>query len=71
MLDLESGQLEWLSNHLGHTVDIHRSFYRLQESTIEMAKVSKVLLAVDSGKVSKYKGKKLDDIDANLNFEGR
>ncbi|XP_064619453.1 uncharacterized protein LOC135482903 [Lineus longissimus] len=49
VLGLKEGELEWLSNHMGHTVDIHRQSYRLHESIIEMAKVSTILLAKDSG----------------------
>ena len=45
--------LNWLSRHLGHDVRVHREFYRIHESTIEIAKVSKLLLAVDGGKTSK------------------
>lgn len=55
--------MEWLSNHLGHKVDIHKDIYRQHESTVELAKVSKILLAVEQGKVAKYKGRKLEDID--------
>ena len=45
--------LNWLARHLGHDVRVHREFYRIHESTIEIAKVSKLLLAVDGGKTSK------------------
>ena len=40
-------RLEWLARHLGHDIRVHRDFYRLNESTIEIAKVSKLLLTVD------------------------
>lgn len=49
MIDLNQGELEWLSNHLGHELQIHKSFYRLHESTIELSKVSRLLMAVDAG----------------------
>ena len=55
--------LNWLARHLGHDVRVHREFYRIHESTIEIAKVSKLLLAVDGGKISKWAGKCLDEID--------
>ncbi|XP_064650306.1 uncharacterized protein LOC135501856 [Lineus longissimus] len=63
ILGLKSGELEWLGNHLGHTVEIHKDSYRLHESTIEMAKVSKVLLAIKSGTARNFKGKSLDEIE--------
>lgn len=65
LFDLTSGELEWLSNHMGHDLNIHKDFYRLHESTIEMTKVSKLLLAVDKGEASKFAGKQLDEIDLN------
>lgn len=65
LLSLDAGELEWVSNHLGHNVDINRTSYRLHESTIECAKVAKLLLAVESGTVSKYKGSTLEDLELN------
>jgi hypothetical protein len=58
---LKEGELEWLSNHLGHSLDVHKTNYRLHESTVELAKVSKLLLVVDSGKCHQLKEKSLDD----------
>ena len=67
--DLQPGELEWLAQHLGHTVEIHRSAYRLHESTIELAKVSKLLIAIDSGNISTFKGKSLTDINIDGEFK--
>ena len=41
--NFKSGELEWL----GHSVDIHKESYRLHENTIEMAEVSKILIAIE------------------------
>lgn len=65
LFDLNQGELEWLSNHMGHDLNIHKDFYRLHDSTIEMAKVSRLLMAVDSGKAAEFVGKKLTDINLN------
>ena len=46
---LSEVDIDWLARHLGHDVRIHRKFYRLHHSTTELARVSKLLLAVDSG----------------------
>lgn len=67
IVDMTNSELDWLANHLGHNIDVHRDFYRLQESTLELAKVSKLLIAVDEGKASKLAGKKLDEIELNGN----
>ena len=67
IVDMTNSELDWLANHLGHDISVHREFYRLQESTLELAKVSKLLIAVDEGKASQFAGKKLDEIELNGN----
>ena len=62
IFDLNSGELEWLSNHMGHDLNIHKDFYRLHDSTIEIAKVSRLLMAIDSGKAARFAGKQLTEI---------
>ena len=49
VFDLKEGEMQWLANHMGHELHIHRDFYRPHESTVEIAKVSRILMAVDSG----------------------
>lgn len=57
-----------LARHLGHEHDVrvHREFYHLQKSAVELTNVSRLLLAVDQGEAQKYTGKELKDI----NIEG-
>ena len=55
-------EVDWLARHLGHDIRVHREFYRLHESSTELAKVSKLLLAVDSGNINKMAGKSLTDM---------
>lgn len=62
LFDMKEFELEWLSNHLGHSVTVHRNFYRLRESAVELAKMSKLLITVESGNVGKYAGKNLEEI---------
>ena len=38
--------VDWPARHLGRDVRVHREFYRFHESTTELAKVSKLSLAV-------------------------
>lgn len=47
---------------MGHDINIHEAIYRLQDSTIEMAKVSRLLMAVDSGRMKEFAGKTLAEI---------
>ena len=71
IIDLERNELEWLANHLGHNLDVHKQYYRLSDSAVELAKVSRLLMAVDAGKGKELLGKKLDEINLNgkVNFE--
>ena len=62
VVDLKSGELKWLANHLGHEVNIHENVYRLQDSVVELAKVSRLLMAVDEGKLCSFAGKSLQGI---------
>lgn len=65
VLSLKESEVDWLARHLGHGIQVHRDFYRLHESTIEIAKVSKLLLTVDQGEAIKFAGKSLAEIDLN------
>jgi hypothetical protein len=47
---------------MGHQLNIHETVYRLHDSTVELAKVSRLLMAVDSGKMREFSGKSLDEI---------
>uniref|UniRef100_A0AAV2L5I1 Uncharacterized protein n=1 Tax=Knipowitschia caucasica TaxID=637954 RepID=A0AAV2L5I1_KNICA len=48
---------------------ILRQYYRLPEGTLELAKISKVLMAMEQGRVTEFEGKSLDQIQ--IEPEGR
>lgn len=52
-----------MAEHLGHTLGVHNSHYRLQEPVIEMAQLSRLLIAIEDGKANEFVGKKLSDIN--------
>lgn len=60
--DLSENDLRWLAEHLGHNIDVHREYYRLQQSTVELSKVSRLLMAIDEGNAANIAGKTLADI---------
>ena len=62
ILNLQECDLDILAGFLGHNIQVHRNFYRLPQETLQLAKVSKVLLAYDRGQIASYKGKNLDEI---------
>ena len=47
---------------LGHDSRVHNKFYCLNESVVEPAKVSKLLISTDKGRMHKYARKYVDDI---------
>ena len=49
-------------DHLGHTMDVHRVHYRQTSDLLERVDVAKILLIQDMGLVSKYRGKRIEDI---------
>ena len=50
-----------------HDITVHRQYYRLHDSSVELAKISKILLKVDGSDPEGWKGCRLDDINLNLN----
>jgi len=66
IFELKEGEVDWLARHLSHDIRVHRDYYKLHDSSIELAKVSKLLLAVDNGKPGQWKGKQLDEIDLEM-----
>ncbi|XP_071357180.1 uncharacterized protein [Trachinotus anak] len=63
VLNLQENEADQLTDFLGHDVHVHRQYYRLPQGTLQLAKMSKVLLAVEKGTLSQYKGQSLDNIE--------
>ncbi|RVE63373.1 hypothetical protein OJAV_G00135680 [Oryzias javanicus] len=62
VLNMTDTEMDQLANFLGHDIRIHREFYRLPEKTLQLAKVSKVLMALEQGRLAEFQGKNLDEI---------
>ena len=62
-MDLKEHEREWLAEHLGHTMGVHKSHYRMQEPVVEMAQLSRLLIAIESGNADQFVGRKLSDIN--------
>ncbi|XP_036397441.1 uncharacterized protein LOC118786486 isoform X2 [Megalops cyprinoides] len=67
VLNLNDTELDQLADFLGHDIRVHREYYRLPEGTLQLAKISKILMALETGRLGEFKGKKLEDIDINPN----
>ena len=68
LLNLKEHELDCVAGFMGHDIKIHREFYRLPEDTMELVKVSKLLINMDKGDISKWKGKSLEEIE--VAFDG-
>lgn len=55
-------EMDQLANFLGHDIRIHHEFYRLPEKTLQLAKISKVLMALEQRRLAELDGKNLDEI---------
>lgn len=42
--DFSESQYRLLCDHLGHSLEVHKRWYRLRDSTVEMTKVANILL---------------------------
>ena len=58
LLDMSDAELTWLTNHFGHTKNVHFQWYRREDATVELTKIAKVLTAVDHGET--IQNKKID-----------
>ncbi|KAL0961574.1 hypothetical protein UPYG_G00355070, partial [Umbra pygmaea] len=69
VLNLKDTELDQLADFLGHDVRVHRQYYRLPEGTLQLAKMSKIFMALEQGRLGEFKGKNLDDIHIDPNEE--
>ncbi|CAH0563141.1 unnamed protein product [Brassicogethes aeneus] len=59
--------MEQFANFMGHTQKTHAEYYRLPQDVYQTAKVSKILMAINKGDSSQFKGKSLNDIKVSEN----
>lgn len=69
IINLDPNELDILARFMGHDIRVHREYYRLPEETTQLAKVAKVLHALDGGVMSKLAGLRLDDIELDVDEE--
>jgi len=56
-----------VSQFIGQDIRIDSNFYRLLINSIQLAKLSKLLLAFESGNIIPYEGKTFDEIEIDIN----
>ncbi|CAM4572114.1 unnamed protein product [Leuciscus chuanchicus] len=69
VLNLKNHELDQVADVLGHDIRVHREYYRLPEATTQLAKISKLLLAMEKGSLRSLQGKTLEEIDIEENLD--
>ena len=62
VLALKENEMDMLASFLGHDLRVHREFYRMPLDVLQVARVSKVFLACEEGRISEFAGKGLSEI---------
>ncbi|XP_043094725.1 uncharacterized protein rnf214 isoform X2 [Puntigrus tetrazona] len=62
VLNLTEMQMDQLANFLGHVIKIHCELFRVPEKTLQLAKICKILMALEQGRLAEFHGKSLDEI---------
>ncbi|XP_016309115.1 uncharacterized protein LOC107663407 isoform X2 [Sinocyclocheilus anshuiensis] len=62
VLNMTETEMDQLANFLGHDIKINREFCRLPEKSLQLAKICKVLMALEQGRLAVFHGKNLDEI---------
>ena len=68
IMNLNDLELDQLAKFMGHDIRVHREYHRLTENTLQLAKMSKLLMAIQLG-TDVYRGKSLDELDLGLESE--
>lgn len=67
LFNMSENDMEQLAAFMGHTLDVHKGSYRLPDDIYQTAKISKLLILMENGRAGQFKGKKLDDVEIDLN----
>ncbi|KAM9851343.1 uncharacterized protein ACBR49_006634 [Aulostomus maculatus] len=66
VLNLRTAGQIILADILENNINVHGKQYRIPDDTLQLAKISKVLLALEEGRLGAYKGKSLDEIHIDV-----
>jgi len=69
VLGLQPAELDSVANFMGHDIRVHTSYYRMPLDLMQIARVSKIFLAADTGRITEFSGKSLADITIDGNEE--
>lgn len=61
--------MDQVADFLGHDIRVHREYYRFPEATTQLAKISKLLIAMEKGSLANLQGKTLEEMEIEDNLE--
>ena len=67
MLSLSQSELENLALFMGHSVDVHLLHYRMPKRAYEVARLSKLFVAMESGTVAQQERKRIAELEGPEN----
>lgn len=62
VIDLNKAELNMVADHLGHSLKIHTTVYRMQQNAIERSKVARILTLLEDGATEKIKQAEMKDL---------
>ncbi|XP_034150390.1 uncharacterized protein LOC114835376 [Esox lucius] len=65
-MNLDEQEMEQLARFIGHDIRVHCDYYRKTDKTFQVAKISKLLLAMEQG-TGALMGNNLDTLDSLMN----
>ena len=63
MLSLTDGDINQVLNHMGHTWEVHKDYYRQYDSVGERLEIAKILMLQDQNRLNEFRDKNLGEID--------
>ncbi|KAL6484007.1 hypothetical protein MHYP_G00088800 [Metynnis hypsauchen] len=68
VMNLEDNELDQLADFLGRDIRVHREFCHLPQSTVQVAKISELLMAMEKGSLTNIQGKSLDQTEDEVDM---
>ncbi|XP_041867585.1 uncharacterized protein LOC121656583 isoform X2 [Melanotaenia boesemani] len=69
ILNLENDELTHLAKLLGHDIRADQDYYRTPEAAVELAKIAKLLLAMEKGSLEGFTGNSLEEVEIEDQLE--
>ena len=63
VLNMTNDEKDLMSRHLAHNLKTHDAYYRQCEASLSLAKVSRLLIAVEDGQLDQFKGKTMEEVE--------